>query len=117
MLLCSNELFVANDAAHALALLQARSDWPRRHRAAEQRDERAPSHLTTSSASNCIELGTARPSALAATILMTSSYRLSKRKDSRYRSDRSHHWVKCKNSNAPAVTRELEEDWGKQKWR
>src|SRR5262249_20649470 len=51
MLLCSNELFVANDAAHALALLQARSDWPRRHRAAEQRDEFATAaHSITSSA-------------------------------------------------------------------
>jgi ATP-dependent DNA ligase len=42
---------------------------------------------------------------------------VSKRKDSRYRSGRSHHWVKCKNPAAPAVRREAEEDWGKQKWR
>jgi|GraSoiStandDraft_2_1057267.scaffolds.fasta_scaffold1052641_1 hypothetical protein len=37
----------------------------------------------------------------------------SKRKDSRYRSGRSHHWVKTKNPAAPAATREIEEDWGK----
>jgi hypothetical protein len=37
---------------------------------------------------------------------------VSKRKDSRYRSGRSHHWVKCKNPAAPAVKREAEEDWG-----
>jgi bifunctional non-homologous end joining protein LigD len=42
---------------------------------------------------------------------------VSKRKGSRYRSGRSHHWVKCKNPAAPAATREIEEDWGKQKWR
>jgi ATP-dependent DNA ligase len=42
---------------------------------------------------------------------------VSKRKDSRYRSGRSHHWVKCKNPAAPAATREIEEDWGKRKWR
>ena len=37
---------------------------------------------------------------------------VSKRKSSRYRSGRSRDWVK-----APAATREIEEDWGKQKWR
>jgi bifunctional non-homologous end joining protein LigD len=42
---------------------------------------------------------------------------VSKRKGSRYRSGRSHHWVKCKNLAAPAVKREAEEDWGKQRWR
>jgi bifunctional non-homologous end joining protein LigD len=42
---------------------------------------------------------------------------VSKRKDSRYRSGRSRHWVKTKNPAAPAATREIEEDWGKQKWR
>jgi bifunctional non-homologous end joining protein LigD len=40
---------------------------------------------------------------------------VSKRKDSRYRSGRSPHWIKSKNPNAPAVKREAEEDWGK--WR
>jgi hypothetical protein len=29
------------------------------------------------------------------------------------RSGRSPHWVKVKNPNAPAVTREAEEDWGR----
>jgi hypothetical protein len=42
---------------------------------------------------------------------------VSKRKDSTYRSGRSPDWLKMKNSNAPAVKREAEEDWGKQKCR
>jgi len=42
---------------------------------------------------------------------------VSKRKNSRYRSGRSRDWVKTKNPNAPAVKREAEEDWSKQKWR
>jgi bifunctional non-homologous end joining protein LigD len=42
---------------------------------------------------------------------------VSKRKDSPYRSDRSSDWLKMKNPNAPAVTREAEEDWGRGKWR
>jgi ATP-dependent DNA ligase len=37
---------------------------------------------------------------------------VSKRKDSRYSSGRSPHWMKSKNPNAPAVKREAEEDWG-----
>jgi bifunctional non-homologous end joining protein LigD len=37
---------------------------------------------------------------------------VSKRKDSRYSSGRSPHWIKSKNPNAPAVRREAEEDWG-----
>jgi bifunctional non-homologous end joining protein LigD len=36
---------------------------------------------------------------------------VSKRKDSRYRSGRSPHWIKSKNPNAPAVKREAGEDW------
>ncbi|MFZ2138172.1 MAG: hypothetical protein WAV78_14800 [Xanthobacteraceae bacterium] len=40
---------------------------------------------------------------------------VSKRKDSPYRSGRSPHWIKSKNPNAPAVKREAEEDWGKQR--
>jgi ATP-dependent DNA ligase len=36
---------------------------------------------------------------------------VSKRLGSLYRSGRSAHWVKVKNPNAPAVTREAEEDW------
>jgi bifunctional non-homologous end joining protein LigD len=38
---------------------------------------------------------------------------VSKRLGSLYRSGRSPHWVKVKNPNAPAVTREAEEDWGR----
>ena len=38
---------------------------------------------------------------------------VSKRKDSAYRSGRSPDWLKMKNSDAPAVKREEEEDWGK----
>ena len=42
---------------------------------------------------------------------------VSKRKDSPYRSGRSSDWLKMKNSDAPAVKREEEEEWGKKKWR
>jgi bifunctional non-homologous end joining protein LigD len=42
---------------------------------------------------------------------------VSKRKHSRYRSGRSRDWLKMKNPNAPAVRREAEEDWGKERWR
>ena len=42
---------------------------------------------------------------------------VSKRKDSPYRSGRSPDWLKMKNPNAPAVKREAEEDWGKERWR
>jgi bifunctional non-homologous end joining protein LigD len=38
---------------------------------------------------------------------------VSKRKNSRYSSGRSPHWIKSKNPNAPAVKREAEEDWGR----
>src|SRR5262249_30991527 len=38
---------------------------------------------------------------------------VSKRLGSPYRSGRSKYWVKVKNPNAPAVTREAEEDWGR----
>jgi bifunctional non-homologous end joining protein LigD len=38
---------------------------------------------------------------------------VSKRKDSPYRSGRSPDWLKIKNLNAPAVKREVEEDWGR----
>jgi hypothetical protein len=40
---------------------------------------------------------------------------VSKRKDSTYRSGRSPDWLKMKNPDAPAVKREAEEDWGKEK--
>jgi ATP-dependent DNA ligase len=42
---------------------------------------------------------------------------VSKRKDSRYRSGRSPDWLKMKNPNAPAVKREAEEEWDKERWR
>jgi hypothetical protein len=42
---------------------------------------------------------------------------VSKRKDSLCRSGRSPDWLKMKNSDAPAVKREAEEDWGKERWR
>jgi ATP-dependent DNA ligase len=42
---------------------------------------------------------------------------VSKRKDSAYRSGRSPDWLKMKNANAPAVTREEEEEWGNKKRR
>src|SRR6266542_3173899 len=40
---------------------------------------------------------------------------VSKRRDSAYRSGRSPDWLKMKNSDAPAVKREEEEEWGKTK--
>jgi len=42
---------------------------------------------------------------------------VSKRKASTYRSGRSQHWVKSKNPQHPAVKREAEEDWRKERWR
>jgi ATP-dependent DNA ligase len=42
---------------------------------------------------------------------------VSKRKDSPYRSGRSPDWLKMKNPAHPAVKREAEEDWGKERWR
>jgi bifunctional non-homologous end joining protein LigD len=42
---------------------------------------------------------------------------VSKRLGSPYRSGRSRDWIKSKNPGAPAVKREAEEDWGKQRWR
>ncbi|TMJ81865.1 MAG: hypothetical protein E6G76_24585 [Alphaproteobacteria bacterium] len=40
-----------------------------------------------------------------------------KRKDPPYQSGRSPDWLKMKNADAPAVKREAEEDWGKERWR
>ena len=58
-------------------LLRARHERPRDRRAAEQRDEHAALHVRghsiSSSASNCIELGTSMPRALTVLRLMTSS--------------------------------------------
>src|SRR6516165_12062499 len=63
------------DAAHALALLRARRERPRRC-AAKQRDELAPLHLCghsiTSSARATRLSGTVRPSAFAVFRLITS---------------------------------------------
>jgi len=60
-------------APHPLALLRARRERPRGHGASEQRDELAPLHPITSSDSNCRELSTSIPSALAVCRLMTNS--------------------------------------------
>jgi hypothetical protein len=40
---------------------------------------------------------------------------VSKRLGSIYRRGRSPHWIKIKNPNAPAVTREAEQDWGRRR--
>jgi ATP-dependent DNA ligase len=42
---------------------------------------------------------------------------VSKRLGSPYRSGRSRDWLKMKNPAAPAVKREAEEDWGRDRWR
>jgi bifunctional non-homologous end joining protein LigD len=42
---------------------------------------------------------------------------VSKRLGSPYRSGRSRDWLKMKNPKAPAVKREAEEDWGRERWR
>ena len=42
---------------------------------------------------------------------------VSKRLGSPYVSGRTRHWLKFKNPAAPAVQREAEEDWGKERWR
>jgi bifunctional non-homologous end joining protein LigD len=42
---------------------------------------------------------------------------VSKRLGSRYTSGRSRAWLKMKNPAAPAVKREAEEDWGRERWR
>ena len=60
------------DAAHVLALLRPRRERPRRHRAAEQRDELAPLHSITSSARASSVGGNSIPSALAALRLSTN---------------------------------------------
>src|SRR5262249_15677659 len=56
------------------ALLRARRQRPRGHRAAEQGEERASLHSINSSASNCTALGPAASIALAGCRLMTNSY-------------------------------------------
>src|SRR5262245_61124081 len=60
------------DATHSLARLCARRDRPRSRRAAEQRDELAPTdHSMTSSARTSNAGGTLRPSAVAVLMLTT----------------------------------------------
>src|SRR5262245_25918283 len=60
------------DAPDAIALC-ARRERPRDCRAAEKRDELAPFHSMSSSASNWSELGTWMPSVLAVCMLITNS--------------------------------------------
>src|SRR5262249_47501124 len=59
------------DAPHALPLLRARRGRPSCSRAAEERDELAPLHSITSSASASRLSGMVSPSALAVLMLMT----------------------------------------------
>src|SRR5262245_15650665 len=61
------------DTGDPARLLRARSDRPRRRRAAEQRDELASLHSITSSVRASSETGTSRPSVFAVLTLMTSS--------------------------------------------
>src|SRR5215470_16659313 len=61
------------DAPHSLGLLRARRARPRDYRAAEQRDEVAPSHSITSSARVSIVGGMLKRRSLAALTLITSS--------------------------------------------
>jgi bifunctional non-homologous end joining protein LigD len=53
------------------------------------------------------------PTVFAHTCKMGLEGIVSKRKDSAYRSGRSPDWLKMKNPDAPAVTREAEEDWAR----
>src|SRR5215472_16896376 len=62
------------DAPHPLFLLREHRQRPRRRRAAEQRDKRAPLHSITSSARAITDDGISSPSALAVLRLITSSY-------------------------------------------
>src|SRR5262249_52958879 len=55
-------------------LLRTRGERPRRRRAADERDELAAPHSTTSSARASRVSGTVRPSALAVLRLITNSY-------------------------------------------
>src|SRR5262249_33142866 len=63
------------DSPDALALLRPRRQRPCRRRAAQERDDLAPSHHSmTSSARASTVSGTSRPSALAVLRFTTSSY-------------------------------------------
>src|SRR5262245_15873860 len=61
------------DAPHALALLRARRERPGYRRAAEQRDELAPLHSITSSASDSRLSEMLIPSVFAVFMLMINS--------------------------------------------
>src|SRR5262245_54813916 len=62
------------DTSDPVGKLRSCRHWPRSRRAAEQRDELAASHSITSSARASSIGGISRPSTLAATTLMISSY-------------------------------------------
>jgi bifunctional non-homologous end joining protein LigD len=62
-------------------------------------------------------IGADGPTVFAHTCKMGLEGIVSKRKDSAYRSGRSPDWLKMKNANAPAVKREAEEDWSKERRR
>src|SRR5262249_14915125 len=57
--------------------------------------------------------GRRRPDRVRPRLKMGLEGIVSKRKESMYRSGRSPDWLKMKNSDAPAVTREAEEEWSK----
>src|SRR5262245_23664930 len=62
------------DPPHPLALLRPRRERPRSRRAAEQRDEAAAPHYSSTSSARASSVGcTSRPSALAVLRLITSS--------------------------------------------
>src|SRR5262249_31110301 len=61
------------DPPHLLALLRTRRERPCRRCAAHERNDLAPPHSITSSASNRIEFGTSMPRALAVCRLMRNS--------------------------------------------
>jgi len=58
-----------------------------------------------------------RPTVFAHACKMGLEGIVSKRKASAYRSGRSPDWLKSKNPACEAVRREVEEDWGKDRWR
>src|SRR5262245_2168799 len=62
------------DPPHPIGLLRARRERPRHRHAAEQRDELAPLHSITSSASASNLSGIWSPSAFAVFRLITNSY-------------------------------------------
>src|SRR5262249_38987079 len=62
-----------SNASHAFGLLRPRRERPRCRRAAEKRDELAPPHSITSSASASSLSGTSSPSVFAVLRLMTNS--------------------------------------------